>query len=141
VEAAAATHSACRESGARSLDEIAEYSSSSRRDVARRYGEIVRQLGLKVPLPSPADFVPRICERLGLGQRVLRRTVEIAERAGLARKPEAVAAAVYIAAKECGEWRSQKEIAGAVGVTEVTVRNTCRELVGKLRLPVAIGRR
>ncbi len=140
MEAAAATHSACRESGARSLDEIAEYSSSSRRDVARRYGEIVRQLGLKVPLPSPADFVPRICERLGLSHATVKRAVQIAEKArelGVSggRDPAGLAAAaVYLAAQLSGEHRVQKLVAKAAGVTEVTVRNNYKRVAEALGL-------
>ena len=44
------------------------------------------------------------------------------------------AAALYIAAVLEGEKRTQREIADAIGVTEVTIRNRFKELVQKLGL-------
>ncbi|MEM1990874.1 MAG: sigma factor-like helix-turn-helix DNA-binding protein, partial [Candidatus Bathyarchaeia archaeon] len=46
------------------------------------------------------------------------------------------AAALYIAAYLAGEKRTQKEIADAAGVTEVTVRNRYKTLKRQLRLEI-----
>ena len=145
--AASSIYSACREHGIpRSLDEISSYSRASRRDIARCYRKVVRQLGLKVPLPSPADFVPRICERLGLSHATAKRAVQIVERAremGLAqmKRPETIAAAaVYLAALLCGDPRPQRTVAEAAGASEVALRNASRELELRLGLPIPTKR-
>ena len=137
-DAAASIYSACRERGARSLDEISSYSSSSRRDVARRCGEIARQLGLKVPLPSPADSVPRMCERLGLGHATAKRAqvVERARELNPVERTETIAATAYLATLLCGEPRAQRTVAEAAGASEVSLRNASRELELRLGLPI-----
>ena len=44
------------------------------------------------------------------------------------------AAAVYVASRLCGTPRTQREIADISGVTEVTIRNRYKEIVGQLGL-------
>ena len=136
----------CRERGIpRSLDEIPSYSGASRRDVARCYRKIVRELGLRGPLPSPADSVPRMCERLGLSHVTVRRAMEIVERArelNLVKKPETMAAAsAYLAARECGEPGTQRTAAVAAGASEVSLRKARRELGERPGLPIPTNRR
>ncbi|MEM4295204.1 MAG: hypothetical protein QXS91_00090, partial [Candidatus Anstonellales archaeon] len=46
------------------------------------------------------------------------------------------AAAIYIAAAEQGERKTQKEVAEVAGVTEVTIRNRYRELKKELGLKI-----
>ena len=142
---AAAVYAACRELKIpRTLDEIAKYTRSGRKDVARCYRLLVREASISVPLPNPVDFVPRIGESLKLNALTIRKAMDIIRKAqemGLtAGKDPAglAAAAVYVAAMMQGEVRTQKEVARAAQVTEVTVRNRYKELVKKLgiNLPV-----
>lgn len=136
---AAAIYLASRELGVpRMLDEIAKHTSCNRKDIARCYRLLLRELNLSVKSVDPADFVPRIAHALGLGGAVMKEAINIIntvkelgitsgkDPAGLA------AAAVYIAALKHGERRTQKEIAQVAGVTEVTVRNRYRELASVL---------
>ena len=44
------------------------------------------------------------------------------------------AAALYVASLITAEKRTQREIADAVGVTEVTIRNRYKEIIDKLKL-------
>jgi len=128
----------------RSLGEIAEYSRASRREIARCYREMMRELRLKAPLLNPADFTPRVCEGLRLSHRVAKRTLRIAERArklGIVKKPETIATAVvYLASWECGEPRSQRAAAAVAGVSEGALRNASGELAERLGIPVPISR-
>ncbi|PLJ77648.1 transcription initiation factor IIB [Infirmifilum sp. SLHALR2] len=142
---AAAVYAACREMRLpRTLDEIALYTRAGRKDVARCYRLLLREAAIKVPLPNASDFVPRIGSLLRLSGSTIKRAMEIIEQArnaGLtAGKDPAglAAAAIYIAAIQNGEMRTQKEVARAAKVTEVTVRNRYKELVKKLgiKLPV-----
>ncbi len=137
--AAAAVYAACRIHGVpRTLDDIAKALKTNRKDVARCYRLLVRELRLRMPIVDPTRYVSRIASVLGLSPRVEKRATEIllqARRLGLtAGKDPAglAAAAIYIAALELNERRTQKEIAAAAGVTEVTVRNRYKELVSKL---------
>jgi transcription initiation factor TFIIB len=51
------------------------------------------------------------------------------------------AAAIYIAAIQNGEMRTQKEVARAAKVTEVTVRNRYKELVKRLDIKLPITKK
>ena len=60
--AAALLYAACRQcSLPRTLDEIAEVSRVSRKEIGRTYRFVSRQLGLKILSTSPIDYVPRFC--------------------------------------------------------------------------------
>jgi len=51
------------------------------------------------------------------------------------------AAALYIAAVLEGEKRTQREIADAIGVTEVTIRNRFKELVENLGIEAEVEKK
>ena len=48
------------------------------------------------------------------------------------------AAAPYISPLLCGERRTQREVAGVAGVTEVTIRNRYKELAEKLDIDIIL---
>jgi len=48
------------------------------------------------------------------------------------------AAAIYIAAILCGDHRPQKEIADALGMTEMTIRNVYKEMAEQLDIEVIL---
>lgn len=132
---AAALYAACRIHGVpRTLDEIAKYTKSSRKDIARCYRLLVRELNLKIPIVDATEHAQRIASMLGLSGASAKLAVEIIRKArelGITagRDPAGIAAAaVYIAALINDERRTQKEVAAAAGVTEVTVRNRYKEL-------------
>ncbi|MCD6278942.1 MAG: transcription initiation factor IIB [Desulfurococcales archaeon] len=140
---AAALYAACRIFKVpRTLDEIAQLTKSNRKEVARCYRLLVRELDIKIPIADPSDFVPRIAAALGLSGKVIKKAIEILEEAkkrGLtAGKDPAglAAAAVYTAAQIYEERRTQKDVAQVAGVTEVTVRNRYKELIQYLKIIV-----
>ncbi len=140
---AAALYAACRIFRIpRTLDEIAQFTKTSKKEVARCYRLLVRELNVKIPIADPVDFVPRIAAALGLSGKVIKKAIEIlneAKKRGLtAGKDPAglAAAAVYTAAQLYDERRTQKDVARVAGVTEVTVRNRYKELIQYLRIKV-----
>lgn len=142
---AACLHMACRKHGIpRALDEIAQYTKASRKEIARCFRLIARELGIRLPLADPKMYVPRICEQLKLSGEIMREAMRIldeAKKRGLtAGKDPAglAAAAVYIASLLKGEIRTQKEVAMAAQVTEVTVRNRYKELAKELNIKIPI---
>ncbi|WP_440059936.1 transcription initiation factor IIB [Thermogladius sp. 4427co] len=124
----------------RSLDEITKYTRIPRKEIARCYRLLLKELGIRVTAVDPIDFIPRIAHALGLSGEIVKNATEILNKvrnkgitagkdpAGLA------AAAVYIAALQAGEKRTQKEVAHVAGVTEVTVRNRYKEIIEALGL-------
>ncbi len=142
---AAAIYAACREMKVpRTLDEISKYTRAGRKEVARCYRLLLRETPVKIPLPDPVDFVPRIGNVLRVSAATIRDAIDILKQARqlgvTAGKDPAglAAAAIYVAALRRGEVRTQKEVARAAQVTEVTVRNRYKELVKKLKIDLPV---
>lgn len=142
---AASIYAACRKLRVpRTLEEIAQYTKAGRKDMARCYRLLLRHIRLGIPVADAADFVPRIGAELGLSGALQRRAIEIikeARKLGItAGKDPAglAAAAIYIASLQSEERKTQKEIARAAQVTEVTVRNRYKELVKRLGIQVNV---
>lgn len=142
---AAALYAACRQCNVpRTLDEISNASSMSRKDIGRTYRYITRELGLKLMPTSPQDYIPRFCSELKLSADVQAKTLDIIKGAvdrelTSGRGPIGIAAAsLYIATILCGERRTQKEVAEVASVTEVTIRNRYKELAEKLDIDVIL---
>ncbi len=143
--AAAALYMACRMlKTPRPLDELIRFTKASRREVARCYRLLLRELNVKVPISDPTLYISRVAEQLKLTGDVVKTAIEIinkAKKAGLtAGKDPAglAAAAVYIASLLHGDNRTQKDFAIAAGVTEVTVRNRYKELAKALDIKIPI---
>lgn len=143
--AAAALYAACRECKVpRTLDEIAEVSRVSKKEIGRSYRFIARELLIHLRPTSPTDYIPRFGSELRLSGEVQSKAVELLKEAtkkGLTsgRGPTGVAAAaIYIASVLHGERRTQRDVADVARVTEVTVRNRYKELCEKLGLDVEL---
>ncbi|MDO8627340.1 MAG: transcription initiation factor IIB [Candidatus Diapherotrites archaeon] len=141
---AAVLYTVCRTySVPRTLNEMAEASGLTKKEIGRTYRFLVRELKLGVPLTNPIHYIPRFAAELNLSGEVQEEGRKILEQAignGLisGRGPTGVAAAaVYIAGLLKGERRTQKEVANVAGVTEVTIRNRYRELKKRLKIDVS----
>jgi transcription initiation factor TFIIB len=139
--AAAALYAACRRSGtARTLREIAEASLVDKKDVARCYRLLLRELEVHMPIADPLTYVSKIAERTGISGKTQGLAIQILRearnrRAASGKDPMGLAAAaLYIACLKNNEKKTQKDIAEAAGVTEVTVRNRYKTLKKQLKL-------
>jgi len=139
--AAAALYAACRGSGTpRTLREIAEASLVDKKDVARCYRLLLRELGVHMPIADPLTYVSKIAENTGISGRTQGTAIGILrearkKRAAAGKDPMGLAAAaLYIACLQNNEKKTQKDIAEAAGVTEVTVRNRYKTLKRQLNL-------
>ena len=137
----ASLYAACRVAGVpRTAKEVFGASLVGKKEIARCYRLILESLDVKVPAPDPATLISKIAEPLGISGEVQRRAVEILhkarERRGTIGKEPAglAAAALYIACRQMGVEATQKEIADAADITEVTLRNRYRSLSGSLEL-------
>ncbi len=145
---AALLYAVCREMGTpRTLEEIEKASGVDKREIGRTYRYVARQLNIKILPAQPEDYVPRFTSMLGLSDKVQAKAIQILKKAKenyvtSGKGPKGVAAAaVYIAAVLEGEKKTQREIAEAVGVTEVTIRNRFKELVEKLGIAEEIEKK
>lgn len=138
---AAALYAACRSSETpRTLREIAEASVLNKKEVARCYRLLLRRLDIQMPIADPISYISKIGERVGItGQtqglaiRILREAKK--RRIASGKDPMGLAAAVlYIACRQNNEEKTQKDIAEAAGVTEVTIRNRYKSLKHQLGL-------
>jgi transcription initiation factor TFIIB len=133
--AAAALYAAIRDTGTpRTLKDIAAATNMKRKDVARDYRKLLREMDLAMPVADAAKSVHRIASRVGLSERVVRKAIEIVgiietKEISAGKSPMGLAASsLYLAGVVEGEIKTQKEIADAAGVTEVTVRNRYKGL-------------
>jgi len=132
---AACLYAACRNTETpRTLQDISNGMNVRKKDIARCYRLIFRELELKMPVVDPIKGVSRIASIAELGEKTKRKAIEILNQAkdsGLVagKDPMGIAAAsLYLACISTGEIKSQKEISIASGITEVTIRNRCAGL-------------
>lgn len=144
--AAASLYAACRLSNIpRTLKEVADASIVKKKDIARCYRLLIKELNLKMPIADPVRYVAKIASRLNLDQRIQRKAIEILRKCQelkvcAGKDPVGLAAAaLYMACVDEGEKKTQKEIAEAAEVTEVTIRNRYNGLRRVIGTPAAIG--
>jgi len=132
---AACLYAACRNTETpRTLDDVAKGINIRRKDVARCYRLLYRELEFKMPVVDPVKVVSRIASIVELSEKSKRKAVDIlnqAKKIGIVAGKDPMgmaAAALYIACIASGEVKSQKQISIASGVTEVTIRNRCAGL-------------
>jgi transcription initiation factor TFIIB len=132
---AACLYASCRNTETpRTLDDIAQGINIRRKDVARCYRLLFRELELKMPVVDPVKGVSRIASIAGLSEKCKRNAITMLNKAKkvgavAGKDPMGIAAAaLYLSCISIGESKSQKEISQASGVTEVTIRNRCAGL-------------
>ncbi|MCF8885040.1 MAG: TFIIB-type zinc ribbon-containing protein [Nitrososphaerota archaeon] len=133
---AAAVYAACRAMGApRDLRELEKaYPVVKRKTIAQGYRLLLKHLRLKVPVVDPAIYLSKIASKVGLDQRTVQEALRILQEATkrgatVGKDPVGIAAAaLYMACQETTQNITQKDIARAAGVTEVTVRNRFKGL-------------
>jgi transcription initiation factor TFIIB len=141
--AAASLYAACRKSGLpRSLREITEASLVDKKDVARCYRLLLQELDFHMPVSDPLSYISKIAGNNGVSGKTQGTAIAILKearrrRVSAGKDPMGMAAAsLYIACLQNNEKITQKDIAEAAGVTEVTVRNRYKALKRQLNLEI-----
>ncbi|MCH7966599.1 MAG: transcription initiation factor IIB [Thaumarchaeota archaeon] len=133
---AAALYAACRDAETpRTLKDVADAGNIKKKDISRCYRILHQELELKVPIVDPIQCVARIASKLGITEKtkrdaakVLKVAQEHKESAG--KEPMGLAAAaLYLSCVKNGENMTQRNIAEASNVTEVTIRNRYKGLI------------
>jgi len=138
---AAAIYTVCREMGAsRTLRNVADATDVKRKDISRSYRLLVLELDLKVPLVDPMKCIAKIANEAKLSEKTKRMAMDtmndiIGKEISAGKLPMGLAATVlYMACLANNESKTQKDIADAAGVTEVTIRNRFKDLKTRLAL-------
>lgn len=140
--AAASVYAACRSfDSPMSLKDIERAQGLlMKKEIGKTYRLLSRTLNLRMAPQTPYDYIPRICGKLNLSQKAqtdaLRLMTDSEDGQFLSgRSPMSVASSVvYVSSLINREKRTQRMVAGASGITEVTLRNRYKELVQILRL-------
>jgi len=126
----------------RTLEEIARHSTLDKKEIARCYRLLLKEFKLRTPVPQAQLRVPKIASTVDLGEETQRMAIEILGEADrlritVGKSPMGLAAsALYLACLMNGENRTQKVLAEAAGVTEVTIRNRYKDLKNSLNLDI-----
>ncbi len=143
--AAATVYAGCRRCNLpRSLDEVSEASGIDKKEIGRNYRFMSKKLSLKLLPVRPQEYLNRFANALKLESDAIREARDLIDKTLENKKisgcsPASIAAAaIYVASLLCHDKKTQKEIAEAAGVTEVTIRNHYKKIVNNLQLDVAI---
>lgn len=138
---AASVYAACRDvETPRTLDDVASAINIKRKDLSKNYRLLVNELELKMPVVSSITCMSKIASKVGLSEKVKRHALTILKDANdklitAGKDPMGLAAsALYISCVQHTVDISQKDIAMAAGVTEVTIRNRYKDLKKSLRI-------
>src|SRR5574341_1805289 len=138
---AAALYAACRDSETpRTLNDVSGEINIKRKDVSRCYRLLLRELDLKMPVVNPISCMARIASEAELTEKTKRKAARILRNAeeqkiSAGKDPMGLAAAaLYVACVTNGENKTQRDVAEAAGVTEVTIRNRYKGLKQALDL-------
>ena len=149
---AATIYMACKQCDVvRSLDEICKATGSSKDEkmnvklTAKYYRMLVMELGSKTaPVVTLDKYISKIANLAKLEVRVERLAAEIAEKTqdhNLAdgKAPNGLAAAyLYIASTLLGQSILQRDVSSIAGITEVTIRNRCKEILTLYKMKITL---
>jgi len=141
----ASIYMACRQcSVIRTLEDVAFAATITKKEAARDYRFLLRELNPEVPQVNPQGYISKIVNKLSLTGETEMLAMSILTKASKlrltsGRGPSGIAAAcIYISSQLTDERRTQGEIAKEAQVTEVTIRNRYKELAQKLNFTVTI---
>jgi transcription initiation factor TFIIB len=132
---AASLYAACRDTETpRTLREITYAANVKRNDVSRCYRLLHNELELKMPVVDSIQCIARISSKLKIPEKTKRYAAKVLKEAqdrkeSSGKDPMGLAAsALYISCVKNGVSITQRNVAEAAGITEVTIRNRCKGL-------------
>ena len=138
---AASLYAACLDTETpRTLKDVAAACNIKKKDIARCYRLLLREMNMRMPVVDPTKCVSRIASKAGLSEKTKRSALVILHKAEATRTSAGkdpmglAAAALYVACVMEGESKTQKDVAEAAGVTEVTIRNRYKGLKAALQM-------
>jgi len=120
--------------------DVEQAANIKRKDIARCYRLLVKELDLKMPVTDSIQCVARIASRIGIAEKTKRYAIKVLKDAqenevSAGKDPMGLAAAaLYLSCVKNGEDKTQRDIAEAANVTEVTIRNRYKGLKDSLNI-------
>ena len=131
----ASLYAACRDTETpRTLKDIAEAANVKRKDISRCYRLLYNELELKMPVVDPIQCIARISSKLKVTEKIKRYAAKILKETQKRQESSGkdpmglAAAALYFSCAINGVSITQRDLAEAAGVTEVTIRNRYKGL-------------
>jgi len=138
---ASALYAACRDTSTpRNLKDVEIAANIKRKDIARCYRLLVKELDLKMPVTDSIQCIARIASKIGIAEKTKRYAIKVLKSAqekevSAGKDPMGLAAAaLYLSCVKNGEDKTQRDIAESANVTEVTIRNRYKGLKELLSL-------
>ena len=132
---AASLYAACRDTETpRTLKDIADAANVKRKDISRCYRLLHFELELKMPVVDSIQCIARISSKLKISEKTKRYAIKVLKEAqerkeSAGKDPMGLAAtALYLSCVKNGVSITQRDLAEAAGVTEVTIRNRYKGL-------------
>ncbi len=132
---AASLYAACRDTETpRTLKDIADAANVKRKDISRCYRLLHNELDLKMPVVDSVQCIARISSKLKISEKTKRYAIKVLKDAqdrkeSAGKDPMGLAAtALYLSCVQNGVSITQRDLAEAAGVTEVTIRNRYKGL-------------
>lgn len=119
----------------RTMNEICNTINIKKNDVSRCYKLIVREFDLQIPVTDPIKHISKIASAVEVSEKTKRKAISILKEAmkagvNVGKEPIGIIAGVlYLAGISTDELKTQKEIAIASGITEVTIRKRCEDII------------
>jgi len=134
----ASLYEACRDTNTpRTLKDVASLVNMKKKELAKYYRLLVRELDLAIPVADPIRCISRIASKAKLSEKTQRKALEILiavkeSKTSAGKDPMGLAAsALYLASTMDSKEDhvvTQKDVAEGAGVTEVTIRNRIKGL-------------
>ena len=125
---AASLYAACRDAETpRTLNDVADAANVKRKDISRNYRLLHKELELKMPVVDPTQLIARISSKLAITEKTKRDAAKILKevqkrKESSGKDPMGLAAsALYLACVKNGVSITQRDLAEAADVTEVTI--------------------
>ncbi len=138
---AASLYLALREMGTpRTQKQMAKVAGIDKKELGRCYRLLIKTLNIKPPVIDPMVYIETISKEANFPPEVevyARKIIKLAKEMKITAGKDPVglaAAAVYYAALIKGQKVTQRDIANAADITEVTVRNRCKALLNDFKV-------
>ena len=118
----------------RTLNDIARKSNVKRKSVAKCYRQLLLGLDLKIPMVDPIKCIARVANKAEISEKTKHQAINlmntvIKNEISAGKDPMGIAATViYASCVRTGEIKTQKKLANAADITDVTLRTRLKDL-------------
>jgi len=121
----------------KTLKELEKVSGVDKKDIGKSYRTICRRLNMRMPVVSPADYVPRLASALGVSGKTEAKAIEMlrdARKIGITagKVPMSMAAAALFLAGQISGDKQTEKIVPVLNISEISIKNRYNELVKKI---------